>query len=155
MRKGTIFLGTCLTAIGALRLAVPFSFSQVAALDPLVALLALGVGVMALVNGSDYMQLVDLRPVFKAFGLTLLLTVLLGINSPTFVDIRQTYIPITDLFIGLECSIVLFLLTTEEPAAVKAPPLLIYISLVIPHMYHRLMARLSLVPANPRRKHAQ
>ena len=155
MRKGTVFLGTFLIAIGALRLVAPLLFGHFVALDPLVALLAVGVGALGLVNGSNYLLLVDLRVAFKALGATLLLTALLGINSPTFGNIRQTYIPIMDLFVVLESSIVLFLLASEEPAVAEAPTPLIYISLVFPSVYHRLMARLSASLVHPRRKHAQ
>lgn len=155
MRRGTVFLGTFLVLIGTLRLGVPFLFGHLMALDAFVALLAIGVGVVALVNGSSYVRLVDLRVAFKALGATLLLCVLIGINSPTFGDIRQTYIPITDLFVVLESSIVMFLLASEEPDATEALSSRMYISLVVHHFYHRLSVRLSPALAHSRRKHAQ
>ncbi len=155
MRRGTVCLGTFLVLIGVLRLGAPLLLGHFMALDSIVALLAVGVGVLALVNGLSYVQLFDLRVAFKALGVTLLLCVLIGINSPTFGDIRQTYIPIMDLFVILESSIVMFLLASEEPDADEALATRIYISLVIHHFYHRVSARLAPALAHSRRKHAQ
>jgi len=101
MRKAVVFISTGLLIIGTLRLIASASVSQFMALDPAVAWLAIGVAGLAYANGSRWLSLLDLRLIFRALGLTLLITTAYSINSPTFGDIRQTYVPVADLFIGL------------------------------------------------------
>ena len=144
MRKAVLFISIWLLIIGTLRLAAAAPFNHFMALDPVVAGLAIGIGGLALANGSRWFRLLDLRLIFEALGLTLLITAAYGINSPTFGDLRQTYVPIADLFIVLESGIVMILLAAEKSTKALSP--LVYLSLIATFLYRRLAARLALPP---------
>lgn len=146
MRKAVVFISTGLLIIGTLRLIASASVSQLMALDPAVAWLAIGVAGLAYANGSRWLSLLDLRLIFRALGLTLLITTAYSINSPTFGDIRQTYVPVADLFIALESGIVMLLLAAEKSAEALSP--LVYLSLIATYLYRRLGARLAPAPTH-------
>ena len=151
MRKAVVFISTGLLIIGTLRLIASASVSQFMALDPAVAWLAIGVAGLVYANGSRWLSLLDLRLIFRALGLMLLITAAYGINSPTFGDIRQTYVPVTDLFIVLESGIVMLLLAAEKSAEALSP--LVYLSLIATYLYRRLGARLAPAPTHHSRRH--
>lgn len=141
MRKAILFLSSWLAIIGALRLIAPHWLSQLIAIDVIAAWLAIAVAGLALANGLRWFSLLDLRTFFRALGVVLLVTTCYGINSPTFGDIRQTYVPLTDLFIALESGIVMLLLSAEKSDEALSP--LVYLSLIATYLYRRLIPRWS------------
>lgn len=150
MRKTILFIGTWLFIIGTLRLIAPHSLTQFMALDPAVAWLSIGTAVLAFANGSRWFSLLDLRFIFRALGMTLLIIAIYGVNSPTFGDMRQTYVPVADLFLALESGIIMLLLAAEKSAEALSP--LVYLSLIGTYFYRRLGARLSTASTLSRRK---
>jgi hypothetical protein len=141
MRKTILLISTCLLSIGALRLLSPAVTTQFMALDPVIAGLAVGVAGLALANHPSRYRLVDFRFIFKALGSALLVATFYGLNSPTFGDLRQTYVPVADLFIMVESGIVMLLLAAEEADEALSP--LIYLSLLMTYLHRRLGARLA------------
>ena len=139
MRKAILFLSIWLAVIGSLRLIVPHWLTQFVALDVTAAWLAIAVAGLALLNGLRWFSLLDLRPLFLTLGVVLIAATGFGINSPTFGDIRQTYVPLADLFLTLESGIVMLLLAAEESDEALSP--LVYLSLIATYLYRRLKVR--------------
>ena len=153
MRRAVLILGTFLLSIGTLRLAAPGIFLHLMALDPIVALLGIVAGAAVILNGTSYARFIDLRFVFRVVGITLLAAVIYGVNSPTFGDMRDTYVPVGDLFVALESGIVMLLLAAEKNEEAVTP--LVYLTLAATYLYRRLSARWSPAPVLPTQKHAQ
>ena len=141
MRTTVLFISTCLFILGSLRLVAAASFTQFMALDPIVAWLAIGVATVAFAQGLRLFSLLDVRFMFRALGSVLLITVFYGINSPTFGDMRQNYVPVTDLFMVSESGIVMLLLAAERTKEALSP--LVYLSLISTYFYRRVEAHLS------------
>ena len=102
-----------LTTVGLLKFILPVYIGHFFALDGPIALFAIGFGLLAF--GIWYGPLKSLAgsPLLRSFGITLLCIGITSVLSPTLLGLRNTYLPIADMFVVIESGIILQLIGLE------------------------------------------
>lgn len=110
--------------IGITKILFPALMSHLFALDKSVALIAVAVAVVAYGVWYGPLRFLSGSSLTGLLGLGVLAIGAASISSPTLFGLRETYLPIADIFILLESGIVLQMIGLEKKQAETLAPLL-------------------------------
>lgn len=140
MRRAVLFISAFLILFGCLRLFLPDIELQLVGLDPIVAWIGVGSGLLGVLYGSEFFRLLDIRWVWRFLAVGLIAFAIFSMISPTIGGLRQTFMLTADTFVLLESGILFGLLSYEVHE--DALPFFAYTTFVAQLLLRRLEAEL-------------
>lgn len=144
MGKTSALLSSVLVFIGSARLITPEVVSQILSISVPMAVLSIATGLFVFMYNLTSIGRVDISPLLRALSFALLLMGAISLYTPTLGSLRETYLPLTDIFLMFETGMLLGL-ASFEPREDSAP-VTAYLSLAFFVLWQTVKNKL-LVPA--------